>query len=513
MRSKKAFLNFISGLLLQFVTAFVALILPRLYIQVYGSEINGLVTSIRQFLSYLTIVEAGVGAASIAALYLPIALGDKKGANNILAATKIFYKKSGYLFSFLVITLAVVYPHFVNGEVRMILAFSMVLALGLSGILEYLIIGKYQVMLIADQKSYIVNMVQITEMILNVSICTFMIQAGFDVLAVQIICAFVYITRIVMILLYMKKNYKDIHFEGEPNFSAIGMRWDALIHQVVALVVFSTPFVILTLFNGLKDVSVFAIYSLVINGVIMFVSAFSNGLMATFGEILAKGERKTLIMGFDNFEFLYFLIMSWAYTCTALLYLPFISIYTANVEDINYVRPMVATLFIFLGVVSCIRMPYMMLVHAAGHYKQTKYRAIIEALLNISLSLTLVQFLGMEGVVVASILSHIYRNIDVIGHTSRKILQRSVKATVIKLIRNFAFAIIAVLPFYMLLKIHISTWLSWFSWAILISLWVMLVFVAGNTITDSKNMLGILIRLKALIYGRGKADDHMEKIN
>lgn len=58
MRSKKALKNIISSLLLQLVTVICGLILPRAIIGKYGSNVNGLISSITQFLTYITLLES-----------------------------------------------------------------------------------------------------------------------------------------------------------------------------------------------------------------------------------------------------------------------------------------------------------------------------------------------------------------------------------------------------------------------------------------------------------------------
>ncbi|MEH7112584.1 polysaccharide transport protein [Neobacillus niacini] len=512
MRSKKAFYNFTTSLLLQFITAAIGLILPRLYIEAYGSEINGLVSSIRQFLSYLTIVEAGVGAASIAALYSPIALGDRNGINSILSATKTFYRRSGYLFIFLVIVLAFLYPMIVDGEVSGTISLMMVLILGISGMMEYLIIGKYQVMLTADQKSYIVNIVQISGILLNALVSILMIKGGFTVIAVQVTCTLVYVSRMFFLIGYVKKRYSTINFDSEPNFSVISNRWDALVHQIAGLVVFSTPIVIVTIFCGLKEVSVFAIYNLIISGVVMLVSAFSNGLMAAFGEILAKGERITLQRTFNDFESMYYLVMTWAYTSAALLFLPFVQVYTSNVQDVDYIRPSVAILFIIVGVSNSIRVPPMTLVNAAGHYTQTKYRSIIEALINISVSLILVQSMGLEGVLLGSICSYAYRTIDFIVYSSRHILERPIKYTFYKLTYNIVLAALAMLPFYTVFNIKAEGLLEWIRWAFIVGIWVLVVISVGNSFIAPTAMKNIVFRMKKLFL-TNKSFSKIRKFN
>ena len=96
-RQKNSINNLKWGILGNIITSVVAIIIPRLFIVNYGSEVNGLLSSIRQIYVYLALLEAGVGDASVVALYGPIGRNDHKTVNKILAATHYYYKKIGIL--------------------------------------------------------------------------------------------------------------------------------------------------------------------------------------------------------------------------------------------------------------------------------------------------------------------------------------------------------------------------------------------------------------------------------
>ena len=59
MRTKLAMKNMVFSLLLELATAISGIIVPRFFTALYGSAVNGLVTSINQFITYMTLVEAG----------------------------------------------------------------------------------------------------------------------------------------------------------------------------------------------------------------------------------------------------------------------------------------------------------------------------------------------------------------------------------------------------------------------------------------------------------------------
>ena len=84
--------------------------MPRLILVNYGSEINGLLSSIGQVFVYFGLLEVGVGGASLQALYGPIARDDKDEINSILAATSKYYNKTGAYYSISVLVFTMVYP-------------------------------------------------------------------------------------------------------------------------------------------------------------------------------------------------------------------------------------------------------------------------------------------------------------------------------------------------------------------------------------------------------------------
>ena len=79
-RKRNSMNNFIWGILGNIITSIVAIIIQRLFIVNYGSEVNGLLSSIRQIYVYLALLEVGVGDASVVALYGPIGYEDHLAA-------------------------------------------------------------------------------------------------------------------------------------------------------------------------------------------------------------------------------------------------------------------------------------------------------------------------------------------------------------------------------------------------------------------------------------------------
>jgi O-antigen/teichoic acid export membrane protein len=499
MRTKKALLNLISNLVLQIISVIIGFILPRFFITTYGSSINGLIVSIKQFLSYLKIVEAGVGNASVAALYKPLLKNEKDKINGILSATNYFYRRSGYFFIVLVIILSIYFPIIASREVDTYTAFYLVLILGISGIIEYFSLGKYRVLLTADQKSYIIFYIQSALNITSAIISVLLINMGYSVIIVIATSTTITVSNVLILREYIKKSYPFFNIRVKPDTISIKSKWDALIHQIAGLVVFNTPIIIITIFSGLSEVSVYIVYNMVFNAVILLISSFSSAMQAAFGDLIVRDDKAVLQRYFNNFEYLFYAVAAVFYTCTSLLILPFIEVYTFDFDDANYTRPLLAVLFILAGIANTIRIPSSILINSAGHFKETKYRAIIEALINIIASLIFVKFMGVEGVLLGSLCSYAYRTADQILYTAKYILKVSAMQTFIKLFRNTILSIIATIPFVTIINIEVNHFLEWLIWASLTGIWACFVVILGNTMFDRKSMLEIWKQIKSTI--------------
>ena len=72
MEKRTISINILSSLILQFATIISGFILPRIILSSFGSETNGLVSSLNQFLNYVSLLEGGVSGVITASLYRPL---------------------------------------------------------------------------------------------------------------------------------------------------------------------------------------------------------------------------------------------------------------------------------------------------------------------------------------------------------------------------------------------------------------------------------------------------------
>lgn len=462
-KGRMAIRNLLSSCMVQISTIIAGLILPHFFLIQYGSSINGMVSSVTQILSYLALVESGISASAIVQLYKPIAEHDNNEINRILRATRAFYKKSGFVYLALLLLLVCFYPFLIKNQVDTITTAIMIVVLACSNLTDYFVLGKYRVLLMACQEMYILNLIQIVGIFLNTGVSIFLMLYRVNVLVVKSIATIVYILRSIAVIIYVKRKYNIFSFSGkvDANQNILPQRWSALFHQIVGVICNNTDIILITVCMGNRSLlaaSVYYVYSLVGNAFSSFFNSISNGLVSSFGELFAMGKDGLVRKFYNLFEYFNLIIITIIYICMFILIIPFVYLYTAGSSDVNYIRPTLAFLFVIMGAIQNLRIPSLTMICAVGHYKQTRIRALIEACINLSVSIVLIYQIGIEGAIIGTIVSYLYRSIDSIVYTSKKLIINTLKKTCIRVVRNIIIAFGLCSLLYNKINIYSMTW-------------------------------------------------------
>lgn len=498
MRSKKAILNIIWSLILQGVTVICGFIIPRCIIGSYGSNVNGLVSSITQFLGYIVLLESGFGPVVKSALYKPIANKDKKTIENILRSAEKFFRVIAVVFIVYLVVLAFVYPLIINTEFNFVYTMSLVLIISISTLAEYFFGMTYKLYLQADQKTYITSIIQIVGSVLNTIAIIILIRFGATIHIVKLVSGFIFVLRPIVQNIYVKKKY-NINLKETDNNYELKQKWDGLAQHIASVIHDNTDVTILTIFTNMIEVSVYSIYYLVVKGIKSLIQAFTGGIDASFGDMIAKNEHEQLNKSFSTYELFYFTITTIVYICTMLLIVPFVRVYTNGITDADYIRPVFGWLLVISEFVWSIRLPYSSITLAAGHFKETRKGAWVETIVNIVISLILVNKFGIVGVAIGTLVAMIIRTVEFVYHTSKYILNRSLLVSLKKITVVFLETVIVIVLMYFIPSINIVSYLTWFLQAIITAIISFIVVIVMNAIIYKEEMKRLLVIGKKFI--------------
>ena len=492
MRNKRLLYNTVSSLVFQLTTIICGFILPRLILGAFGSEVNGLVNSITQFLGIISFLELGVGAVVQSALYKPLAEKRQDDVSKIIASANKFFSRLGQVLLVYVVILVALYPRFAAREFGFAYTATLIIAISISSFAQYFFGIVNRLLLTADQRGYIQYNAQTIAVIGNTVACFILIYLDCSIQVVKLTTSLIYLLQPFWVYLYVRSYYKidkKIKYTEEP----ITQKWNGIAQHVAAVILDGTDTIVLTMFATLSDVSIYSVYHLVVKGVKQLFLSMTNGITALIGELWAKQELNELNKTFSWTEWTIHTGTTFIFGLTAILVVPFVKVYTAGISDANYVQPLFAVLIVAANAGHCIRLPYNIMILAAGHYKQTQNNYIVVAIINIIVSVATVKVWGVIGVAIGTLVAMAYQTVWMAVYDSKHLIKWPIK----NFLKQIFVDIITVLISFFAARMITMQEVSYFAWIILAlkttAVWS-LIAIAINIIFYRSKMLRIIKR-------------------
>lgn len=490
-KSKKIKINALASMTQQIVSIMCGFILPKLILQNFGSSYNGLTSSITQFISCITLLSAGIGGVTRAALYKPLSENNTAEISCIVATTHAFMRKVSIVFASLLVLFAAIYPILINKEFDWFFSFSLILIISTSTFVSNFFGVTYQLLLRADQRNYVVLFVQTVTTIIHTIIASVLLIQDCNLHLVKIGSTSVYIIQPIIIMMYCKKYY-HINVKAPKNNKYISQRWDAFAQRVALFIHSNTDVIILSAYMTLADVSVYSVYSYVIFGIEQLIKSLCVGVDAAFGNLLITKNTKYLNEKFNQVEYVVSSATLVLFTSTAILIIPFIQLYTEGVDDVNYRQPLFAALFILSESIFCIRTPYQDLIEAKGVFKELRNGAVIEMAINIVLSIILVRKVGLIGVSIGTLVAMIFRTVQYVYYLRKNIIYRPITLFLKRLVMLLISVILSVLGVWAVIDYQCDTYFDWIIAGGKTVVITGIVWFCMSLIFDWKNLIGLL---------------------
>lgn len=422
MKSKVLFYNSISPLIYQMTTIICGFILPRLILGHFGTEVNGLVNSITQFLGIIAFLELGVGAVVQSSLYKPLSDNDDIAVSQVITSADKFFRRLGYVLAIYVIAMLFYYPYLVKQNFSFTFTATLIIAISIRSFAQYFFGIVNRLLLLADQKAYIQYIAQTLAVITNTLGCYTLIAFDCSVQVVYGMTSVIFFLQPLAIHLYIKKHYtlnRKIYYDVEP----IKQKWNGIAQHIAAVILTGSDTVILTVFSSLVNVSIYTVYYLPMSGSRLIIMSMISGIMALIGNLWAKQDLKELRKVFAWTEWLIHTGTTLIFTLTAVLIVPFVQVYTHGVSDANYIQPLFGILLVAANSGHCLRLPYNIMILAAGHYKQTQHNYVIAAVMNIAISIIAVKQFGLIGVTLGTLAAMVYQTVWMAWYNSKNFIQ------------------------------------------------------------------------------------------
>jgi O-antigen/teichoic acid export membrane protein len=409
MRIKNSLNNMFYSLLMQFVSLILSFLNRYVFILVLGATYLGINGLFSNLLSMLNLAELGIGSAIIYALYKPLANKDEENISKLMN----YYKRAYTIISFLVLTFGLLLMPFLGFFIKQqpdIPNFQLIYVLYLfNSAITYLFSYKSSILL-ADQKNHIIikNTILINVVFAAVKILLLYLFKNFILILIFQI-ATTLLQNIIISSIAQKhypflKKYKHSYLDKQQ-VKSINSNIKALsLHKIGYFIVTSTDNIIISKFIGLIPLGIYSNYVLIVSSVDGLISLITNSISASIGNyIVSEDGNKT----YNIFKIAFFANYILTTLCTVILYVtvnPFIKIWIGD----NYLLgSFVVNVILIEFYITGMRRITDITKSAAGLFRPDRFVPLIESLINLAASLIFVNFFGIAGVLMGTILSTI----------------------------------------------------------------------------------------------------------
>ncbi len=472
-------------------------VVPRLMIGSYGSDLNGLLSTTGQIFTYLALLEAGIGQAAKNALYGPLARKDYRSFSEIASAAQKYYRHTTLYYAIGVIAMSVIAPFIFATNIDRSTIFAIIILEGMSGVLSYYFIQTKNVIVGMSGNSYVNTCVSLVTKVATYAVKIVLAALGINIILLQVTHLLITLGRVVFYSLYFKKQYTWVDFTASGENVVLKDRNSYIITEIAWTIFSSTDMIILSIFVSTQLSSVYSVYNMVFANLTAILSAVYYN--ATYMLGLKYHES---IQEYEKFHDAYTSVFLGAMTvCVSVAYsliIPFVRLYTKGVADVEYVYRNLPLLFCLIQILSWSRYVSGNLTGMAGYAKPTSRISLIEACINVVLSLVFVNIWGIFGVLLATVIALPLKAVYCAYIADKKVMKRSYAKTLKIWGVNYGVFAIAV-AVEKLMPLQIESYGSFFLWGVVLSLVFGVLGIAGNALANQDAMqmaAGILFKRK-----------------
>ena len=414
-RVQSAAKNIAFGYIGNLTTQLLGFILRTVFISYLGDTLNGINDLYTGILSVLSLAELGVGTALNYSLYGPVARKDYEKIKSYMQLYKKAYRVIGLVIAVIGLAISPFLPYLVKQpqgvSVRDLTLYYFIFLF--NTVSTYFVAYKYS-LAYAEQKNYIqTNTITITKMI-TVTLQIAVIVTTRNFYLYLLTAAAVELIQKIFISWYLNRLYpylkdKNVKKLSKEETGEVVTKTKALVfHKVGDVARLQTDSMIISAFINVTLVGFVGNYNMILNSVANFVNIIFNSVLSSFGNLIATESKEKQYDVFKVYRF----FACWVYGFSAvgffLLLTPFIVIWQGPEKVLA------------AGAVACILIDYYFkgdrivlsnFKTAAGVFEQDKYLALIQGVVNLILSIVLVQKIGLVGIYIGTIVSGLIANI------------------------------------------------------------------------------------------------------
>lgn len=422
-RSINSTKNIITGIGGQIINIILGFAARTFFIQALGKEYLGVSGLFTNILTILNISELGISAAIVFSLYKPLTLGDREKVAASLRLLKRIYTIIGFVVLALGLMLMPFLRFIIKGDTEVVNIYAVYIIYLMQSVLSYWFYSYKYCVLQADQKQYVVSLVgyiiTVSTHVLQIAVLLLIMKTGLlspssgFLIYLSVNMVFVIVKNILvsnkvdkMYPYLSNKALKEHKYELEKEEkrgilkNVVGLAC----YKISGTVLNSTDNIIITHYISLATVGIYSNYLMILTIITTLIGVIFGAFTAGVGNLYVTESKEKSEFIFRCLNLLNFWVYGVCGICFFYLVNPFIKLWVGE----DYLFPMIVIVVIVFNFLSDgLQNAVILYKDACGLFWEGKYRPIASALLNIVLSLILVKFIDISGVILGTVLSRL----------------------------------------------------------------------------------------------------------
>lgn len=393
----------------QILSMVMGFISQRFFLRYLGLEVVGINSVITETLGFLSFAELGVGTAISFRLYKPLTQNDTNELAALMKLYRTLYQIIGIVVLVAGLGLSFMLPIFINDtsfDFKFIYCAYFVQLIATAS--TYFFAYKRSLIFV-DQKQFVCKISDIScnivfsifRILILIFTCNYHLY-----LIVQLLQT---LTSNIILSCYCNKNYPFVKVKMKERYHDIrGMfkdTKDVLLGRVAGYVYSSTDNLVISTFSGIVSAGGLSNYRYVTNSVKNLSYGITDSITATIGNSVQLRNKEDNYQMFQKYTFIRFVLANIMVTGICMCTEAFVGVFFGTEYIMHYSVLWLIAADIYIGVVYG---PSGEFINVLGYFKYEKYINILGALINIGLSVLLVQFIGIQGVLIGTVISQVF---------------------------------------------------------------------------------------------------------
>lgn len=402
MKSKSLKVGIILNLIVTLVIGILTFCVNKYFAVNMGGKELGLMRLFTQMVVYLSLAELGLGMASAYSLYKPLANKDIEQISVVVSTVGNIYRRISIFILIVGLILNPIIPFFIKDKIPLKEIYTYWTLYVINTSLSYSF-AKFTVLFTANQEFEFVRIVQGISRILSQCLQIYILLVYKSFIIFILILILENFLQFIVYKLYYKKYYsyiKNVKKREKKIFTdLINLFW----HKIGGLIVFNTDYIIISKFISLKMVGIYSSYIMVINIISIFIGILTNVLSPRIGKYISENTTEDIFNLWQQINIIFIFIATISTYLTYKTITPFLNLWLGK----EYILSSTTTFLIMINLyISSSRVIIDIFKNGYGFFNDV-HLPIIEGILNLMLSLVLVRYIGIDGVIIGTIASNI----------------------------------------------------------------------------------------------------------